>query len=1032
MKKIRYHQLLACLLFLFPLLSHAQSLTRYEYWFDDDVDDRTVVGLSGNTADIERSINVDHLSSGLHQFNLRFRQSDGMYSPVTSQLFLKLQAGGSREIEYWFDDDFEDRTSETLPSSSDGFSTTLNTSHLGNGMHWIYFRVKEPSGLYTAVNAHYFFKMQAEDGGLLEYWFDDKKSESKTVQGRFSSDGEGLIFVQDLDLKDVPAGSHFMYYRFVNADTTSTSAVSMTPVILHSRYNVKAEDLTMNKYRISIDNLEPMELDVLTPRQEITIPYTMDARDLTVGDHTINLSFQNSINTGVTVSEQFTVNDVVVPELVLNAKETNGLVELSYNPVPNDMRSRITRVNAGGAKVKVYESLYGSFTTYNNLYTDAPPAGDYTYYVQTVYADKDGQPKTLKSNEVHVHVAQALDEQTGCGYITGMIQQNTVSPKMVNIAFSDGTSALCYEGKFKRERIPVGTVLTLEVISGSSSSLALTYEPVTITIQPGENYVYIKGLTKEDMAPNNYNHDLVFASDLEWIGPEFKFLVKNWTKKTWKGTVRFRAISKKKADAGVEEEEIVDAGNPTWDGQSAQVGTGSVASMPQLIEKNYYYSSSEEITLYPGNTAPVTLSLENVFPDDKKDYYVFYIESIGGWTEGSDKSISTKPLAINNDFNVTDNPMVRLIDKSSLEKAKDAVLMADAEAAANLVLMVCGKINAFDGFLGNLQEFTDGMLKQTEKMLDLGFDLKYIDYVDRAMVMESFEELLADEMVLLYPKAVIGEVGNSLLKQFRENVKSDILEGAWKKVTIKDITAGSKFINDYLGKTMKVVKAIETYKDWKNMTTYEKHFYCAEAILNNFDKSSPFTKILKTYLDVSRAYINKALEYGETYYGQFESVYLYENIPSEKEKFDYNKFVDFKIEVQTNRLVDFNFNLHGTSAIREVKVMLSNRTENEVDTIYFQPIPVWDGVMLKQTKYIGNDPMSGGGNIDVGFPLKRLWMEIKWKNGRISKVPLLNRKNRTSGVELVISPTQPYKYVIRFKSGTTRYENLADIIELKE
>ena len=220
------------------------------------------------------------------------------------------------------------------------------------------------------------------------------------------------------------------------------------------------------------------------------------------------------------------------------------------------------------------------------------------------------------------------------------------------------------------------------------------------------------------------------------------------------------------------------------------------------------------------------------------------------------------------------------------------------------------------------------------------------------------------------------------------------------------------------------------------MSKYDRHFYCAEAILKYTEKSNPFSKILKTYLDVGEAMIRKALEYGEEYYGHYESSLLYENIPSanEHDTFEYNKYVNFKIQVQTNRLVYYNFAKpllgNGTYQIQEVKVMLSNRSVNEVDTIYFQPIGVWNGVYLKQTKYVGRDPMTGSGNIDFGYPLKRFWMEIKWRNGRISKVPLLNRTG--NGVEFVVSPNKPYEYIIKFKSGTTRYENIADIIELKD
>ena len=428
--------------------------------------------------------------------------------------------------------------------------------------------------------------------------------------------------------------------------------------------------------------------------------------------------------------------------------------------------------------------------------------------------------------------------------------------------------------------------------------------------------------------------------------------------------------------------------------------------------------------------------MENIFPDTKKDYYKFYIESVGKWSIDTEGENVIKPVAINFDYNITQNPITRLIDKSSLSKAEDIVLMQNVEAAANLVLMVCSKIKAFDGILGNIEEYCEKLGKQVEKLGRTDFDLANLnDYVEHALATESFEELLCDEMVQLVPKAMLSS-GSDVMKKFRENISSDILDNAWDPWTFKDIIKGSRYINDYLGKAMKVLKAIRTYKEWDSMSKYDRHFYCAEAILKYTEKSNPFSKILKTYLDVGEAMIRKALEYGEEYYGHYESSLLYENIPSanEHDTFEYNKYVNFKIQVQTNRLVYYNFAKpllgNGTYQIQEVKVMLSNRSVNEVDTIYFQPIGVWNGVYLKQTKYVGRDPMTGSGNIDFGYPLKRFWMEIKWRNGRISKVPLLNRTG--NGVEFVVSPNKPYEYIIKFKSGTTRYENIADIIELKD
>ena len=230
-----------------------------------------------------------------------------------------------------------------------------------------------------------------------------------------------------------------------------------------------------------------------------------------------------------------------------------------------------------------------------------------------------------------------------------------------------------------------------------------------------------------------------------------------------------------------------------------------------------------------------------------------------------------------------------------------------------------------------------------------------------------------------------------------------------------DIIKYGKGVKKYLGFAMDVLKYVKKYKEWQDMNEYDKTFYCAEAILDYVEKTNPFAALVKPYVDVGKSMIYKALQYGEAYNAGYEAQDLYE------------KKVEFKIKVQTNRLVDFNFDWFGTSQIQEVKVMVSNRQPHEVDTIYFEPEGVWDGVMLRQTRYIGKNPESGGGNLDFGVPIKRMWMEIKWLNGRTSKVPLVG-KNDEPGVSY--DPLHR-RYTVHFKSGTTKYEHIADIIHLK-
>jgi len=67
MRKNLIITLLLSLLALYPGLMPAQTLTSYEYWFDDDVDGRQTGTMSGTNDAITLNVDARGLSQGVHQ-----------------------------------------------------------------------------------------------------------------------------------------------------------------------------------------------------------------------------------------------------------------------------------------------------------------------------------------------------------------------------------------------------------------------------------------------------------------------------------------------------------------------------------------------------------------------------------------------------------------------------------------------------------------------------------------------------------------------------------------------------------------------------------------------------------------------------------------------------------------------------------------------------------------------------------------------------------------------------------------------------
>ena len=994
----------ACLLCLLPSLSQAQSLFLYEYWFDDDFGSRVVKSMSGSDTEVSINANTALLDNGVHKFSFRAMRSDGKYSAITSSLFLKRTAAQSSQMEYWFDDNFDQRDIVPISDTEEEQALRLNLQNNTKypiGFHKLNIRVTLAGGSESAVYSTGVLKLAAGRATQLECWIDDDRTNIIPLEGKETDDG--FIFINDLNLGAVSPGHHRLYCRAVSNSGRTVSAITSVPIIVKSKYNLGTASAQVTHYSISVDNETPIIRSVENPSYDITTHYDLDVHDLTTGTHTLTTKFWNSRGAGVSETSQFTVAASEAPAIAFNATEKDGIVLLTYSIPANQLRYRVVRRDSNGTIATLYKQDVYRGSEENGWYSDAPPAGSYTYYVISDYGDN----QTLSSNEVNIHVAQAQDELNNCGYITGIIYPKHGASPVLTVLYSDGVETVTDNKCFERRLIPVGTKLTITV-SGHSND---AFEAQTVTVKTGENFVAIKALpSEEETKPNTNYHDLYFSSDLEWIGDTYQFMVRNATRKTWVGKVRLKIISRDRYDALKEESDEVDIPDPT-----TQVGAGSVAPLTMRGEDNYIYAESEEIVLGYDGSGLVSISLNNIFPPDKKDWYYIFVESDGRWDSDGPGTNKVKPVGIDYDYNVTKNPILRLVDKSALAKAQDKVLMQDAEHAAN--------VNQFNGYLGDIEEFGKVLEERSKKVDAIGPE-RMNNYIEQALETEDVAEFLNDGIVQAYINSIVASNISSLVQKFRDDIANDIFKG-------------SKVVSEYLGDALKYLKYIRKYKSWEQEDDYDKFFDLAEGFLDYIDKypQSPFVSVMKTYVKVTRSFVNKAREYGDTYYSYYAASYLLENIPSEqdKDRFEYNRHIDFKIKVRTNRLFFFDFDMYGTAPIRDVIVKVHNRPSDPdaVATIYFDLVPVWDGVMLKQRYFDNGSSASGQGYLEEGYPIDRMWMEIKWQNGRMTKIPL---RDDIDGVEFesssIIQNTK--QWTVYLQSGTTKFANMADILEVKK
>lgn len=1054
---------LACLLCLLPVLSFAQSLQRIEYWFDDDFSSRSTISVSGSEDAVTKAISTDGMDNGVHKFSFRIRRTDGKYSAISSSLFFKQNDSVGEKLEYWLDNDYEHRVSmntsateaeqeltfdlhdmEQCPIgfhqlhirvtaegkgmssvyttgiwkcplgnatqieywfdndmensqvlsghlSSDGkgyiITADLDVSQLSIGMHRLNYRpCDKENQFYGAVQSAPILKVPSGKASILEYWLDDNLSTRKQFSG--STTTGGYMFTKDLDLGNVSPGHHRLSVRGKSSDGKLVTAVTSMPIIVKSRYGNGSEpvDAKMKSFTIAVDNEEPVTVNVNRDDELILNPYALNVRDLNTGNHTLKAHFWNTANAGVALEQNFTVNAVETPTITLTAQEEEGRVTLKFNSIPNDVKWGLVRTDANGVNVKIdgkTESCYPSEITS----VDTPPAGSYKYKARGYYMDVDGTRKAVNSNEVEVAVVASQNGPFGS--ISGSIRNangGTIFAESWTVTFSDGvTMGTDFAGSYFRDKIPVGTVLEI-----TAQSRNFSCKPVTVTVKEGTNMVFNEATLDEGLVRSRYSSDLEFDSYVEFEPRlHMKFKVRNRTRLPWHGRLCIVTGRKDFMDNPPK--------NPfeqtDWSPET-QVLAGSVA--PYTVTDNIQYDYSDKIYLSPDESKEVFISHHIPLtspPSNKDELYYFFVQSVDEY--------GTKLVAVNEDYNIKENPLVQLVNNGQYDS--DRQFEEDIESCIALVMALCSTVKEFDGKLGDMSRCMDEM-QQT-----LGYTLDYYDLAERIERSNDFSDLHHNipewefYNILYYEDRRFLGMVNSV----RDNIAKEVRAC---KNTLK-----------YLKDVKKCIDMVKGYNQWQDMNELERTGAIAEKILDLAEKKVPFASILKMYLDVTKTTIHNINGLAEKWYANHDYDTFYNNSP---ELYGGSKF-EFDIKVKKKLISTFDAE-DIKERIFSVEInCVGHVTGNDPlkCTATYTPEVVDGKLRLRRINKTGDAPSVGG-----VIPIEDMWMTIWWSNGRISHVPIRNSEEmQGNGVK-----HDKNHYTITFQSGTRETEHMADIIFLDD
>lgn len=1033
--------LIVCLLALIPLGTRAQQLTAYEYWFDGDLSTlESSETLSGSVDGISVLIPTQDLSEGLHTFYFRALQSDGYYSPVTSSVFFKHNACESSLIEYWFDDDFDGRNTMTLPSSAITDLTDITLSMEDNaklplGLHQLHLRMatkgKSLSAVYSAwvlkmgsgapekieywvddydkdnprfitghkassadshdyvftdpfdlkgvsPGLHRIYYRATSDNGVtnsavymttvtvgcgetptLEYWIDDAPKSVSTQTGHAPSSGDkAIVFNKPLDLSKVSPGIHRLNYRAVGNNGTAQTPISSTPILVKSKYNVaNPEELTVTEHSYWFDDEEPKIITEVNPENIFKKSYNLDARKLSEGQHTLHMRFGNSADIwNGPVDYPFTKTKVADPVITATATEEEGVVTFKFNTVPHGMDYTIVRQYPSGKNRKA-EVINNNKYPIDLQSIDKPGPGTYTYYVLGRYLDADGIKQTVRSNEMSVTVANAAKDvkrATFYGVLTlegKRINYPSFTDYMVFIKDALGQDAeykfnYGNSGTFTISNIPYGTELTVSV--KNNSNYYFKDMKLIVNESTSNNKYIFDGVKYEDadIPIDNDAYDLVMTEKVHITPSTFELKVKNKSNKPWSGNIIVKLIRKKVKDLYERE---ANGGVPLWYyiiHKDAGIDDGLV----------YKTAADQHITLEGWTPkTPSTLLLLDITDlpekDEAEDYYVYVYSKKDGTEQLKELEGCAYPETLN--F----NPFDCLV---AVKKGFISYMKGYAE-----VMRIMKEFSSW----GDPFKHETGSIAKAYDLIIKNLDGEEVD----------IEDLLKDEL------DVALKSSGMLLNYFFSDMHKAV-----KKYS-KTITESSAYTIS--GKMKKLYDRISGSYSALKADDDHQYFKLAREVLNISKDlgADPVLDCYKTYFDIGDAMVNaierlsKKTSAYEVWNRLFTGKGVYKikvrkyTSPKEGKKYfsgsdlyphKEGKYKNIRhqgmIDEITIKLVDPTYTKNNVTSepLKEENVVLDN-----------------DGITIKNVTFPNNP---------VSFTDVEAWMTIKWKNNRVTHVPLLD------------------------------------------
>lgn len=202
----------------------------------------------------------------------------------------------SLELEYWFDQDFNQKSTIPISITSAGEQVLqldlTNNVAFPYGLHRLNMRVVANGGQYSPIYSSLVMRLPDGQKNELIYWLDDDYKNGRHVIKAKKMEGKDALFDATLNLLTVAPGMHRFKYR-IATNGFDDGVVYEVPILVTKKYNSQGEVFVVSESRW-FDDQTPVQMSLSNPQGMMTRSYVLNPADYADGQHVFYVQYENS------------------------------------------------------------------------------------------------------------------------------------------------------------------------------------------------------------------------------------------------------------------------------------------------------------------------------------------------------------------------------------------------------------------------------------------------------------------------------------------------------------------------------------------------------------------------------------------------------------------------------------------------------------------------------------------------------------------------------------------------------------------